>query len=225
MKENNQLKELFKGIGMVLLFFIIPITYQLSLASLFNKNTLLDSILLLIQQIILTTTFVIIYKNRFKDKFKDFKKNKKEYIDLIFKAWLIGFICMVVSNLIINIGLNMGVAGNEETNRKLLKTMWLYSIPSVTLLAPLTEELVFRVSFKNAFKNKKIFIIVTSLIFGSVHLISGFTSIKDLLYIIPYSSLGFSMGYVYAKTDNPLTNILMHMAHNTLTVILYFIVL
>ena len=225
MKENNQLKEFFKGIGMVLLFFIIPVVYQISLSSLFNKSTFFNSVLLLIEQIICCLFFVFIYKNRFKGCLKDFKTNKKEYIDLMVKAWILGFICMVISNLIINIGLNMGVAGNEDSNRKILKSMWLYAIPSMTVLGPLTEEIVFRVSFKEAFKNKKLFIIVTALIFGGVHLLSGFNDIKDLLYIIPYSSLGFSMSYVYAKTDNPLTNVLMHIAHNTFTVILYFIVL
>lgn len=224
-EETNKTIEVIKGISMFLLFFILPILLQLLLYKIIIKsNITIRSIILLLIELCTTLFYLFVYHKEFKGCFKDYKENFKEYSDLMIKAWLLGFIGMFVSNLLINIGLGMEMANNEEANRSALK-MYIYAIPTMSLLGPITEELAFRTTFKKIIKKKKVFIFVTALLFAGAHLLSGFSSLKDMLYIFPYFSLGFAMSYVYAKTDNVLTNITIHILHNSLTLLLYYIVL
>lgn len=224
MKKENNIIELFKGIGMFLLFFILPILLQFPFTNVAKKcNNIVKSLILLGIEIIIAIFYIYMNRDKFKGSFQDFKENRKEYTDLIIKSWLLGFIGMFVSNLLINVLFDFGISSNEEANRNVLKTLYIYAIPAMSLLGPIVEELAFRGSFKKAIKNKKVFLIVTTLLFAGAHL--SITSIKDLLYIIPYSSLGFAMGYVYTKTNNILTNISLHIFHNSLTLLLYLLIL
>ena len=110
---------------------------------------------------------------------------------------------MVISNLIINIILfDGGIATNEANNRELLTTMAIYAIPSMVIFAPICEELIFKKSFTKTFSNKYQFTIFTGVLFGSAHLISGGLTLQNLLYIIPYSSLGIVFSYMYIKSNN-----------------------
>ena len=85
------------------------------------------------------------------------------------------------------------------------------------------EEIIFRKCYKNAFSNKWLFIILSSLVFGSLHVITSMTSLMDLLFIIPYGSLGAAFAIMYQKTDTIYTSMLMHMLHNTILIILSII--
>ena len=89
------------------------------------------------------------------------------------------------------------------------------SIIAVGILAPIIEELTFRKAFREVFTNKTLFVLASGLIFGGLHVILSLNSLWDLFYIIPYSSLGIAFGYMYQKTDNIYTSIIMHIFHNT----------
>jgi len=80
----------------------------------------------------------------------------------------------------------------------------------------MVEELVFRKAFKDAIKNKWLFIIISGLIFGGMHVVGSYTTITDLLFIIPYSCLGFAFAAAYYNTDTIFTSITLHMIHNTI---------
>lgn len=223
MKEEEQLnknQEIKKGIITFLLFLFFPTIYQVILYYPFtHSNNILKALLLLIQEILLTVALFYIQKDKFTNAWKDFKKNKKEYLDIMFKSWILGFIIMAVSNLFINVILKNGIAANEETNRMIMKAFALYAIPAIMILGPICEELTFRASLKKVINNKIIYIAVTSFLFAGAHIYGNISSIIDLLYLIPYGSLGVAMGYTYSKTDNILTNIFIHMFHNSLSVL------
>ena len=137
------------------------------------------------------------------------------------KYWLLGLSIMVISNSIITIVTNETLAANEEAVRNLIDTHPLYMAFQLIIYAPLTEELIFRKSIREITNNKAIYILLTGLIFGGMHVISSIQSAKDLLYLIPYCSLGFTFGYLYTKTDNIFSTITAHATHNTLALILY----
>ena len=91
-----------------------------------------------------------------------------------------------------------------------------YSILSTALLAPIMEEILFRLNFKGLFKDKNTFIYSTGLLFAAMHLLSS-SSIAELIYIIPYACLGIAFSKIYADTDNIFPSIFMHILHNSLT--------
>ena len=126
---------------------------------------------------------------------------------------------MMISNLIIVFLFLKGIAPNEEANREMLRNYPLYMIFAVTILAPICEELMFRLSFKNVFKNRLVYILFTGISFGAMHLLAN-TSLIELLYIIPYSALGIAFSAICYDTDNIYSSIIAHIMHNTLTVLL-----
>ena len=105
--------------------------------------------------------------------------------------------------------------GNEEGVQQLIHSSKFLSIIAVGILAPIIEELTFRKAFREVFTNKTLFVLASGLIFGGLHVILSLNSLWDLFYIIPYSSLGIAFGYMYQKTDNIYTSIIMHIFHNT----------
>ena len=68
--------------------------------------------------------------------------------------------------------------------------------------------------------NKYLFIILSGLVFGSMHVIGNITSPLDWLYVIPYGSLGAAFAIMYQKTDTVYTSTAMHIFHNTALILL-----
>ena len=172
-----------------------------------------------------------LYKEVLIRDFKAFFKKFKENIDLSFKYYFLGLAFMMVSNIVISIFFSGANANNENTIRELINLYPLYMIFSVSIYAPFTEELIFRKSIKDmviSYKDSKItkymYIVISGLIFGSLHVLGMATSILDYLYIIPYTSLGIAFASLYYKSDNIFSSMCMHMVHNTVAIILLLMV-
>ena len=204
------------GLIPIIISSILKINYQ-------NMNAILKIIISFFNDLCLIFILIGIYHKTF---FRDFKNyfetgNILENIFTSLKYWLLGLSIMVISNSIITIVTNGTLAANEEAVRNLIDTHPLYMAFQLIIYAPLTEELIFRKSIREITNNKVIYILLTGLIFGGMHVISSIQSAKDLLYLIPYCSLGFTFGYLYTKTDNIFSTITAHATHNTLALILY----
>ena len=122
---------------------------------------------------------------------------------------------MFIANILISSFVG-GVASNEEANRTLLGAYPISSIISMVFLGPLIEEITFRASFKKAFSKWYTFAIVTALI-QSFFISFDF---RELLFLIPYSSLGFFFAKAFYETDNIYTSYLAHMFHNGVCVLI-----
>ena len=157
-----------------------------------------------------------------KTLFKDIKKFKgketiRKYIETSVVAYTTGVIIMAVTNLILQLVLNLGVAANEEGINELIKTLPIMMTFNACIFGPIQEELVFRKAFSDVFKNKYLFIFMSGFIFGLLHVIE-FTNPLELLYIIPYGALGSAFAYIYTKTDNIWLPIIIHILHNSIQV-------
>ena len=71
-------------------------------------------------------------------------------------------------------------------------------------------------------KNKYVFIILSGLIFGILH-ISDYTNATEILFGIPYVIMGIDFAYIYYKTDNIFTTMSYHMMHNLILLVIQFI--
>ena len=226
LKKIN-LKEI--GLGFLIIFiymFIIP-ELVVFLFNIFHLDLHDDFIYILasISIYILTMiTLIVIYKRDFILDFQKFKEHRKEYTILAFKYWVALFIFMMLSNTII-ISISGGIATNEAQNRIMISSMPFFSFISMAIFGPFIEEMLFRKGFKKAFQNDTVFCLFTSLLFGMAHIISAFTldtisqNPLQLLFIIPYSGMGYFLAKAYAKTDTIYTSTLMHMIHNTIAVL------
>ena len=208
-----KIKDVLKSFGYIILYVVIMIIFGVINEIFFKDNSMLQWISIF-ENILILLCFLSI----FKFKLKTIKSFKKEYIKYIAKYWIIGLILLLITNYIV-IYINGGIAPNEAANREQILAMPIYSVISMCLIAPFLEELLFRYNFKHI-TNKKLYVILTGIIFASMHVLLSLSQASDLLYIIPYSMLGFALGMIYKKCDDNLySTIFTHMIHNTFTVI------
>ncbi len=219
-KDLNE-KKLFKGIGTVLLYFFLAIVYQIPFIFLIEKKNFSSNWSLFIVQIILVLTFILIYRKDLKSDLKDFKKNWKKILTTTAKCWIIGFIIMIISSSFISL-LPIKNVTNQSENIAMFKAAPILEIIIVTIMAPITEEIVYRLSFKRFTNYKWLFVFVTGLIFGFVHVMTSITSVQNLImlvYLIPYGALGCAFGYAYFKTDNIYGTMVFHSLHNLISIL------
>lgn len=104
----------------------------------------------------------------------------------------------------------------ESTNQLALSTVpiWVLSFLSV-LMAPITEEGMFRWTIRKITNNKWLFIILSGFIFGFIHVnYWGEQEWIQLLHIVPYGILGMMMAEMYYDTNNLLASSLFHATWN-----------
>ncbi len=223
MKNKNILKNIIKLAILITLFFyrnifILPIIYIANI-NVDKISSATEVILSLINNIIFLIITVLMYKNDLKREWKIFRKNMSENVDTSIKYWLIGLAVMVVSNIIINFVLGGGQATNEKGVQKMIDSAPYIMLIEAGLIAPINEELLFRKAFKSIINNKWLFIIISGIVFGYLHVI-GAKSLEQFLFIIPYSSLGIAFATAYYKTDTVFSSIFVHMLHNTILTLL-----
>ena len=104
---------------------------------------------------------------------------------------------MFVSNLFISLIFNTITSANDQAVRTLFDSFPIYIFFSAVIIAPFTEELVFRQSIRYLIKNDYLFIIVSGLI--------------------------FAFAYMLTKEDNVMVPISFHLIHNGLSMALMII--
>lgn len=212
------IKNFGKSLGIIFIYFFV--SYLLQILYIFTgiKNTLITNLIALGIEIVSLFVIIFLLKDRIKESIKNLKVNYKEKIKITFKYWFIGLLLMMVANFIIYYLIKGNIAPNEAANREILLNAPIYSILSMCLIAPVSEELLFRLNFKNCFKNRYSYAITTGIIFGLMHIIISF-SMDNLIYLIPYSILGITFGFIFYDTESIGYSILAHSFHNGISVL------
>ncbi len=199
---------------------IIPIyLFQIDVEHATANDTVLVNLFL---NLMLAIALFILYHKELKQEFQKFKGNFKENFDAGLRYWLMGLTIMVVTNVLISMFTPLQNSSNEMTVQALIATSPILMLLTAGVLAPIVEELTFRKAMRGIFTNKWVFFIVSSFVFGLMHVI-GSSNWYEYFYIISYGGLGFSFAYAYDKTDTIFTPITIHMLHNTLLILLSFI--
>ena len=230
MKDKTKTKHIIRAIITFLLFIfmryaqLIPVlifkinvndltTTQIYLLSIFSY-ALIDLILFLM------------YREDLKENFKRFKKNFWENSDLALKCWFVGLGIMMVANLAIMIFTPTKGANNEQEVDAIIKAVPVLAFFMTTVFAPFTEEMTFRKAFYDLLKNNKVlYVLLSGIVFGALHVVFNITSVYDYLYIIPYSALGISFAFMDSKSDNIFPSIIVHTIHNAILTLLQIFLL
>lgn len=221
MLKNLNEKQLFKGIGAVLLHFFLSFAAQIPFIFLYQKEIISSYTLIFLTYITMMIIFILIYRKSLIKDLKDFKKNFKKILLTTLKYWLIGFAIMFVFSYIIRL-FPIREIDNQAENIKLLKATPIFASLIYIVLAPVTEEIAYRLSFNKFTNNKWLFAITTGFIFGLVHVISSISKPSDLImliYLIPYCSLGITFGLAYQENDNIYGTMIFHSLHNTISIL------
>lgn len=228
--KNNYIKTASIGLLAILVYFILPMFEAVPFQMLgINTATLplvIKVVYMIAYETILLALILIIFYPKLKKDFADMKQNHMNYYSKYFKYWLMGLMIMMISNLLITQFTDHQMASNEQAVQSLFDMSPIYVFFSAVIFAPLVEELVFRQGIRNIIPNKLLFIIVSGLVFGGLHVIStDMTSLTELFYLVPYCAPGIIFAYILAQTDNIFVSIGLHFMHNGLLIALQFFIL
>ena len=214
----NIIYTLIAFIGM----FIIPTVFYLIL----NKYIKNEVVCNLISDVIFIGILYLMYFKDLNNEFKIYKGNFKENFKISFKYYILGFMGMVFFNLLIAIFLG-NISSNESQVRDMLYSSVIPTMISISIIAPIMEELIFRKSLQPVIKNKWIYVVVCGLLFGGAHIMTNILNnafvLTDLFYILPYASLGGSFALMDHETKTTYSSIVIHAMHNTCTALLLLI--
>ncbi len=218
-KILNKIKLLGKDILIFFGYFLLMLVFRtyLTRGNSYNLTPLIETIIYLLLSIYL----FIVFRKELKSSLKDFKKNGRGYLKKGFQIYFKAYLLVIIIQLIL-FKLVGNLPTNEELNREAIRNSIFYSALQMCIFAPFQEELVFRLNFRNLFKNKIIFSFFTGVLFGSMHLLVA-ESLIELLYIVTYSIMGFVLGYMYFDSDNIYTSMCLHAFNNTFALVITII--
>lgn len=213
------IRKLAKAILIFIGYIIVPGVIAFLLQCFGLETVLGEDLFLTLVYVLVFAFYIYIFREKYREQWSDAYKNRKSYIKLATKYWFIGYILMIIANLIVTQILGP-IAPNESVNRDILVSYPVYAITNMCFIGPILEETLFRLNFREFFKNKRTFVIVTGTIFALFHVIFSLSSASDLLYIFPYLTLGITFSAIYAKTDNIFASIFAHILHNSLVILI-----
>ena len=202
---------------LTIIFYIYFQVFLFDFINFENKGFYMQNLLLLLPLVFVSFILFFIYR---KDLIKQFLDYDKEDLFVTIKYWFYGLLLMYVVNILL-LPFTNDIAMTEAANRSILVKFPFFAVTSMGIIAPFAEEICFRYSFRKVFTNKWVFVIVTSLLFGLVH-INSF-NLKEFLFILPYWIMGGALGLAYFNTKNIFSAIFMHMFNNVTMIFLLIV--
>lgn len=205
-------------IKLILIFFSYFIVNAISSSYLVSENPFYS--------LLIESTFIIglffIFKKTLINEAKIFIKNKNSNIYYAVYYWMLGSLAMLITGSIINAFFPITTANDDIIKMLINKNVFIMSISTI-IFAPIIEELIFRFIPRQIIKNNFIYILFSSLVFSSIHVLTKTSSFYDYLLIIPYACMGIALAAGYLKNKNVYAPILMHVIHNSFAFILTII--
>lgn len=222
----NKLKQIIKGLSVVIIYLVLSELIVLPLLMLGidyqNLPQYIKIIYILVYELLMLSLIINMFKKELITGWKDLKKNHKDYFNKYFKYWILAVGLMSISNIIISFFVE-GQASNQEAIVKMFESSPFYIFITAVVIAPLLEELVFRLAFKNIFGENWLFVLASGLAFGLIHVIGSGNFMAELVYIIPYSIPGFIFAYVLLNSKNIFVPVGLHLIHNGFLIALQFL--
>lgn len=228
MKDN--VKNIFKLIISFVLFFnlslVIACIFKLVGINYSDFNYIDYACLNTFIELIMFVVVLLFYKKYLKKDLVLFKLNKKDYIKKIISYFLIFLVvkygvALFSSLLLVMLGSDLVTSENQETVVTLAKTLPFMMMISTSLLAPFVEEGIFRLGIRKVINNKYLFILVSGLIFGFMHIFpTELPLYVALIESLNYVTMGLLLAYIYNETDNIYVVVIIHALNNLLSMLM-----
>lgn len=228
MKDN--VKNIFKLIISFVLFFnlslVIAYIFKLVGINYSDFNYIDYACLNTFIELIMFVVVILFYKKYLKKDLVLFKLNKKDYIKKIISYFLIFLVvkygvALFSSLLLVMLGSDLVTSENQEAVVNLAKTLPFMMMISTSLLAPFVEEGIFRLGIKKVINNKYLFILVSGLVFGFMHIFpTELPLYVALIESLNYVTMGLLLAYIYNETDNIYVVVIIHALNNLLSMLM-----
>ena len=228
MKDN--VKNIFKLIISFVLFFnlslVIAYIFKLVGINYSDFNYIDYACLNTFIELIMFVVVLLFYKKYLKKDLVLFKLNKKDYIKKIISYFLIFLVvkygvALFSSLLLVMLGSDLVTSENQEAVVTLAKKLPFMMMISTSLLAPFVEEGIFRLGIRKVINNKYLFILVSGLIFGFMHIFpTELPLYVALIESLNYVTMGLLLAYIYNETDNIYVVVIIHALNNLLSMLM-----
>jgi len=212
-KRKNKNMSLLISICVVLLYFIWPYFVGTFLSMLGLEGDV-SLFIRLISNFFLLFLIIFMYSDSLK---KDLKKYKKDFKKLFFKGgkiFLIGFVIYTIFFAIVNGIFPEAINDNTQSILHIFDNTPILLLLSAVFYYPIVEELVFKKTFKDFLDTKWSFVLVTAIINGAFEVMLSYSSMINLVYIIPTVVFYGTLSYMYYDTDNVFVPITYRMVYN-----------
>ena len=202
--------------------FLLP-TISFHVLSLFFTNILDVQVYAnLISYIILVVVSVLLFGHELMEQFKKIP-SKKTFIKGVLTGWCLLFASSYVSSMIIFFFTKSNDSSmNQQAITSLMEFHPILMGAMTVLCAPIAEEVVFRLTImRGLLKQPWIGILLSSFLFGMIHVVSA----GDFIYLIQYMAMGIALGYVYYRHQNIWFSIGVHAVQNFISTVLVLITL
>lgn len=156
-------------------------------------------------------------------------KLNKKIIGFVIAGYLYVIFGNIISNVFINLiafifSSNYTPASNQVFIESMLNDNGVFlMIIGAVILGPIVEELIFRKAMFGLIRKPQIALIVSSLIFALIHVVTELFSasfISIVLTTIPYLTMGFIFGFIYLKYNKNIYIVtLVHMLTNLISIL------
>ncbi len=217
-------KDVIKAVGFIVAYAFLHFIGLIVLKNIFIENIHVETIVnvtSVVFDLLILFLAIFIFKDDLKEGFKALLSNKNGYKKLIFKLLAISYATMIFFNIIRIIVTNAPFTTNQTALNEL---PFIYLAILAIFWAPFIEELVFRGCIRRMIKNKYVFIVVSAIIFGSLHAINEDGLLNIFVSSLPYVAIGACLAIGYEKTNNIWTSVIMHMINNAVAMIVSFMV-
>lgn len=141
-----------------------------------------------------------------------FFRHFRRYFGFFFPKFVIFMVIYFVTAVLI-----AAAAGEASANQTALSAVPLPLLAlSALIYAPVQEELLYRGVLRRLFADKRMFVVVSALFFGLIHMLHPGQTPGQMLYIIEYALIGGFFAYLYAKTDNICVSMMGHFFLNAI---------
>ena len=206
--KYTKLEKIFMAV--LALLYAIYLFFPISKIIKFENNNEIIIFHIFIYVIFMAVT-IVAFRRKIVHDFKDIAKNLFDYMMPTFKTFLVFMAIYFVVSVFMHVTLNIPLPENEDGLRKLNP---IFILLAGAIYAPLVEESIFRNILHMVLKNKYVFIILSALIFGGIHVMEESSLSLAIVQLIPYSILGAFFAYNYDKSKNIVHNMLWHGSWN-----------
>lgn len=222
MFELDKNNKGFAMISIYLLVFYVLSSLILMILKLTNINdeSLLSSLHNLITYIILLVGLLFVTSKDLKEELGLVIKDKKTLIYNVFASYGVLYVINAVINALITnltyygnivgrlLGQNFEIISTSTNQSELVELIrspygWMILL-TAGFIGPICEELVFRKGIFSICKSKEGALLISSVAFAAIHIISAigsFNAISLIVMTLPYLFSGVAFGYIYIKND------------------------
>ncbi len=199
---------------------VLPTIFSLMYSDFIKSETICS----FLSEVTFVLILVLMYYEDLIKEAKTFKRDFKKSMKSSIKYYVMGIMSMIFFNLLITMILKNDISTNESQVREMLFNNTIYALINISIYAPISEEIIFRKSIQPLINNKWLYAFVCGVLFGGAHILTnvlgGTFVISDLIYILPYGSLGVAFALMDYENRSVFNSMTIHCLHNTMTALL-----